>query len=666
MAGRQREKRRRAGPPASPAARHVEAAARALDALRARPAALVGVAWALHALVRPYLGLHHDARLYALLVADRMSPGRLGEDLFLRFGAAQDRYSLLPRLLAPLGAALGVEAAFFAVYVAADLAFWWGLGRLALRLFPGRAAVLGLLAAAVSGLPFGGLGIFHAHESFLTPRLPAAALALLGLERLLAGRRAAAGALIAAGGTLHPGMALGPAAATLAWTLPALAARPRRRLVAGVVAAAVATLGLLGGLGPRVAWTMDQEWLDAVRWATAHALGADWTAGDWIRSAVALALLAAAAGAAARHDAGAARMAWLLAGAGAAGVALTLAARALPLGLLVQAQPHRALWLASALQWPAALALAAALWSRERFWPRLGAVSILGWLAATRWTSGELAIVALLPLALAVLRLAGLVGESTARQRAALLGGLGAGLGLLTAIRLWYLLEVWPTRAAAAHPLVGAHAGAELLGATVWLPPALVLLPRLLASRAAPRAGALALAAGLVLHGGAFAVSRVPGLAPEGRIPPAVREAIRRSGGDRPPVVYSDWARPEELWLELGTPVFFHPDQAAAAIFDRALALESRRRAAVVAPFEVGRRAETLALVRPRAARGTVAAPAAPDLLRLCAERLDLLLLRRPVDPAGPGGAGPVDCRRLRPGDRPPGGVASDPVAPRP
>jgi len=61
---------------------------------------LLCVMLALNALVLPYFGLDHDARLYAVQALERVQPGLYADDLYLRFGS-QDRYTAFGFILTP-------------------------------------------------------------------------------------------------------------------------------------------------------------------------------------------------------------------------------------------------------------------------------------------------------------------------------------------------------------------------------------------------------------------------------------------------------------------------------------------------------------------------------------------------------------------------------------
>src|SRR5262245_37757662 len=109
-----------------------------LRALAARPWTLFFTLLAVNALAMPYAGLVHDARLYSLQALNRVSAGAYADDLFLRYGS-QDQYSLFPPLSAFAVGWLGVQPAFFLLYLAGNALLLWGMMRLVQRLIEDRA-----------------------------------------------------------------------------------------------------------------------------------------------------------------------------------------------------------------------------------------------------------------------------------------------------------------------------------------------------------------------------------------------------------------------------------------------------------------------------------------------------------------------------------------------
>ena len=110
--------------------------------------------------------------------------------------------------------------------------------------------------------PYSGNQLFWANEEFLTARLPAVAFALIGLERVLAGRLCAAGAAAVVACLFHPLMGAAALAALAGWVALNY---PAARAVLSL--AAVGGVAVLGGtdLGYRVFGTFDAEWKGYVR-----------------------------------------------------------------------------------------------------------------------------------------------------------------------------------------------------------------------------------------------------------------------------------------------------------------------------------------------------------------------------------------------------------------
>src|SRR5690242_19940574 len=90
--------------------------AASLRALRDRPATLFLVLFALNALVLPYAGFIHDARLYGVQVLNKVEGGAFADDLFFRYGS-QDKFSLFSTAVAPAAAVLGIDTTFFILYL---------------------------------------------------------------------------------------------------------------------------------------------------------------------------------------------------------------------------------------------------------------------------------------------------------------------------------------------------------------------------------------------------------------------------------------------------------------------------------------------------------------------------------------------------------------------
>ncbi len=256
----------------------------------------------LNALVHPYQGFDHDARLYAAQVRQRVQPGLLDDDLFFKYGS-QDRFTLFGPSAAPLVAVLGLAPAFFVLFLASKILLFASALKLMQALIADRAALaLGGLLVAVSALPFGGNDIFQINEPFLTPRTAAAALVMLQMEKLLAGRLIAAIVLTVGAFLLHPLMAV---AGVFLFVAAPLTQRPRVLVAVSVlgVAAAVGTLAW-EPLGRKLFGHMDDHWRDIHLRTCFFVRPALWTLADWLRLGFALVVVGVAAATFARAPPG--------------------------------------------------------------------------------------------------------------------------------------------------------------------------------------------------------------------------------------------------------------------------------------------------------------------------------------------------------------------------
>ena len=166
----------------SPPLSWTERARRQLSALVDRPVLLLLVLLAVNAVTRPYANIAHDTRLYSIQVVNQCENGAFNDDLFFRYGS-QDSFSVFSRIMAPLVKVLGLEIAFFIVYLVGTTILIAAMIRIVRRLIADRLlALLALLFMVIAPLEFGGQGTLRVHETFLTPRLLSMGLALLGLD----------------------------------------------------------------------------------------------------------------------------------------------------------------------------------------------------------------------------------------------------------------------------------------------------------------------------------------------------------------------------------------------------------------------------------------------------------------------------------------------------
>ena len=614
--------------------RWLEQVRRALPALAERPVVLLLITLGLNALVFPYAGFTHDAMLYAAQVYNRAEAGILSGDLFFHYGS-QDEYSLFSLLLTPLVKALGLPWTFFLAYLASKALLCWGLLRVVLALVKDRAVAVGAVLF-LTFLPVGhsAFGVFTLNEPFLTARLPACGLVLLGLARLLDGRPAGALVLLGLAMLIHPLMALPGVATALLWL--ALEYLPRRLFcaLAGAVGLALALVLACAPVGHRLFGDMDRAWMDQVWRFNIIIFPLDWSTDDWMH---ALAAVLVVAGAIAFGRPQRPRE-WRLAGAaalvGLGGLLVSVAAAEAHYTRILQAQTFRALWLPQFLCIPLGLELARQWWATGKTPLRLLAVVIVQVvMGVCQFLELEFIIYAgALLTALVACR-----GLAKAPRRpdwlaACLLVTLAAGgaawalakLGIVwmyheDVIRHREAFDVWRIALIAVGPLVWAPA---VLAAAVWLA----------RFRPGTRA-ALALAVWLV---GSAAVFLVPTTAYYRANLQGDRADIqfiqhfleaRRGRDHSTPTVYLSTYHLDRVWLDLRANSYFNVYQMAGAIFSEGTTREGARRARLAKAFEVARcrREEKL---NPESARHVAKLifqtvldsppPSRADLARLC------------------------------------------------
>jgi hypothetical protein len=643
-------------------------AAAALAELGERPASLLLAMLALNALASPYAGVIHDSQMYAVQVLHRLEAPAYDDDLFFCYGS-QDQYSVFSPAVEPLAALLGLSAAFFFLYLAGKALLFLAMLRLVRRLLPdgGPLATLVLLFLAAHGLPYGAFGVFSVNEPFLTPRLFAAALVLLGLERTLAGRFPAALGLVLGGVALHPVMAAPALPIVLLWW--ARERLPDRAFWLLFLAGCLGAAALLAcePLAARVFGRMDADWLSAVRHASPYASPPEWPGPDLLASLVPVLVLLGAAGAARRCRPQVARLALLVVLVAAGGLGAAAVGSTTGYTLLLQGQFYRALWLATFLQMPLGFWLAARLWPRGEA-ARLAALTLLGWLLLTRYETDLLLFA--WPLPVAVLFLRGLGREP--RTAGWLWKSYAAGLAFAglagAALKAWVIVSWRATLLTGADGLDYARILLGTPGPALWVvlaAGALTALHGLLGLGAAFRRRAAAF--GLAVQLAAFLAPALPYYQEHYRNDNRDVELVSRyldvagAREGRLPTLYWCNTNLNTVWVDLHAKNYFHLDQVQGLLFSRETAREARRRAVVVGTFEMERRRQargfypegwTLLLQDFHACRLDDASAGLADLERLCREEaVDFAVLPQAFDGLYAATNGRIyvyDCRRLR------------------
>jgi hypothetical protein len=246
---------------------------------------------ALWAQLRPYRGIAHDARLYALQALNTLQGDTFRGDLYFQHGS-QDQFSLLSRPYADAISVLGLSSAHLLLTVAAQTLWLLALVFLVRSLVKesGPALLSVILALAVPGT-YGGLDIFSYGEPFFSPRPLAEALTIAGLCLMMRGRVARSWMVLTLAAVIHPIMAL----PGLAFATARAAAADRRWawLPAGLAASGVGAAFL--GIEPfgRLLVQVDPEWEAIIRARAPHLFVTQWTVLDIARLAT-MSLLACA------------------------------------------------------------------------------------------------------------------------------------------------------------------------------------------------------------------------------------------------------------------------------------------------------------------------------------------------------------------------------------
>lgn len=630
-------------------------ASESLTNLAGNPWALFAVLLAINALAQPYAGITHDSRLYSGQVLNRVENGAYADDLFFRYGS-QDDYSLFSRLAAPVVQLLGIHTAFFMLFVLGKSLLIFGMLRIVNALVPNPfAATLALFYCMAVPINYGGHHVLFVQENFVTPRMFACGFVLLGLDALLRDRPVMSLLAIVAAIGLHPLMAFG---GLLVWTgyhaWKHLGVYAFLGLAGSAIAAAAVVLAV-ESIGKRVFGAMDAEWREAIMQASPFNFPSLWDRADWLGLAFQLVILGVMIWRYWSVDAEKARLLTVLAIVTIAGAVGAVLAEQLPYALLLQGQPYRALWMASFLHLAfvveLALEHAAQAISKDALACAACSGGLLAYLCCIDGLAQEFALPVLLwPLLAVILR--GLGKEPNhadwliqSVQAALILGGVGWGLYKFALLARGY------------GDLVNRHAevrdAVEImirnLGPIVF-GIAAVALTWFLASRGELPGVTMALAGGgifLASHGFWFAFPETDFYRERcteyrADIQQARAVLTKSRDADAPlPTVYCNLACLDYVWIDLHAKSYFDWWQAGNYMFRREMAMEGKRRAALVGPAALAgyRRFEHQLSPGYKEAIGRFYQTdfdrplTRDDIIRLCCEPgLDYLVLDRPVD----------------------------------
>ena len=617
----------------------------------------------------PYLGLVRDAQLYSGLVLHRLDPDFLSADLFFKYGS-QDQYTLFSPLMAPLAYCLGIKGAFFAGYAASVALFLAAMVRLTTRLWPDSpAAIVGLLYLAIVTVAYGGEATFYVIEPFLTARLPACALTIWAFAEYLDHRWLRVGLCLALAFAIHPLMTF-PGVLVLAIVVLA-----GRWGMWGVLLPSLAGIGALASilafppLAQQLFGHFDAEWLELTALSNSYQFPLEWTAQQWYWNLFGVSGLAAGAWFARSARPERCRVLAATALVGFVGLLGALLFTQLPYALLHKGQAYRWLWLSLALMPPAVVDLAWTAWQTNRLTCRLVAIAIALTLGLSNFIAIEFACaIAFVPVVYFGAVIFAKQATMTDKISWALLGGAAVGFAMWGAFRTWLFLSVCLTlRSELTVPNQWQVVFASLARG--------VLLPLLLVAVA--RAGSRLFGRRRVATFAALAVCVWVGLyfwlnseCSQAQSPPHVdlrfvEQFLNRKRIDegRPMGIYSNLGKLDRYWVDWRVRSFYDPLQSSGFVFNRETAIEGKRRAVLVAPFEAAAIASHWDMMTQRGKDRLEAwldtsladspGPQASDLLRIANEEsVDYIVLFHAhfddLACARHGDASIYDCRRLR------------------
>jgi hypothetical protein len=576
---------------------------------------LVLVLATLWLLMHGYHGLTGDGQIYAFQALSRIHP-QLATDLYLQ-NTSQDQFTIFSPFYSGFIGILGLENAarlltifFTAWFVAAAWSFARAVSSRDAAWF---AAALLLIVAG----DYGGSGVFHFPERFLTARLPAEALATTALACHFHGRKSLGLLLAIAALFVHPLIALPALLLLIGLRLPG------RLCVIGAIAGVITVLAVAFAAavpppaGTRLLTVMDATWLEVVMERSQFLFLQLWSVRDWevnTRPFLFLGFTAIAV-----PDERVRRLCMAAALVGAAGLAVGLIGSVIgPLAILVQGQAWRWVWITALVSTVLLPVTVLEVW-RDPKCSRLCAILLVSGCTVSA-VDGTVCV----SLALIAWSMRTHVDDRAARY----CRGLAVAIGI--AIVGWILFKFWqiarppispttrePSGASILRDFFGLRITAAAVTAVLWWwirNSRKIWVPAFLSA-------ALAAVSVLVLPA-AFEQSRTFGSTPDlaefadwiYAIPPAstVLVAPTQDAG-------------AFVWFTLGRPNYLAVDQSAGVVFSRATAIEVRRRSQVLLPL-TDPNWKILSSLRIAAAAGkykinTAARPlTAKSLMQVCAD----------------------------------------------
>lgn len=556
------------------------------SALADSPLSLLFVLLGIRLWTSPYGGFVHDAQLYSIQALHRSSGNSYARDLFFLFGS-QDEYSAFSLVMAPLVGVLGVSIAFFVAYLASLALFLFAQASIVTRIVSDRfLAVMTLVVLTVCGLPYGGWSIFNVNEPFLTARLPATAIALLGIAQLLNDRTARAWFCLILAISIHPLMALPGVGLICCWHL--VMNKPRFVRPLSFLFSILGVIGAVFLLVSGRVKLMDQEWVAIVRGISPQCFPSDWLAEDWMNILFTSAVLLVASFTITSH------FRWLPASAlalGVGGLLLSIVAEFFPVPIVLQSQPMRALWLVEFFAVVFAPLVAFQQWRIGGSAGKILAILVTVWICRLRppylWDESFFWIMTAGMIAFAVFSVnvfSTSLDRSGARWSAAFIAVIGA-CGISAMANTVACIQSIDDLAYMGDVITLASIALRIVGDFLPLALAAALIMLITLNKGDSR-GILLRAASIsfvaVLFNGCLRTSTD---APRDTGSLAfIREVTKP--GERIPNVY--WPTDiRNIWFGIPASSYYHFAQVQGAIFRRDTALEAKRRIDLVRPFEM-------------------------------------------------------------------------------
>ena len=516
-------------------------------------------------IVRPYQWINGDAQLYALQALAHAYPTRFSNDLFFLFGS-QDRYTLLTNLIAPIYAQMGVDRAAFTLTVLSSALWALACFGLSAAAVDRKLAWLSLACAVVATGAYGGGGdVFQYAEGYFSARLPAEAMILGALSLQMRRRTGWSLLLWICAALVHPIMTAPALAVAILITIPERV-WPLSLAAAGSICALIFALALAMPFGRVV--VVDSTWLTFIDRRSPFLFLSHWSTADWGRVGVIMGSLLVAGQLLARSDGG--RLARATLAISILGVLVAfVGSDVLPVAIILQAQPWRAMWLATLVAAVLLPAVVRAGWEGE---PLHRAAALLVCAAIMDVESS-----ASLPAAMTAVATACWPGDPTARVARLIVGT--ASVVFLTCLTL----NIFAAADSLGLPMLGPPEEQHLealrnIARFSCAPAALTLVVWILCVRHPTVAGTAVAAVAMITLGVHM-------------LHPAVRQARMQAYSGPVHAAFASWRdaippgatvlwieNPSAVWFLLERPNFVSVHQLAGVVFSRNLALEARSR----------------------------------------------------------------------------------------